>query len=71
MKYKNGGVIKKLRKKENLLVLGMYCLIIAFVLEMAGNGSFLANFISMVFVGIAIFSNAGYLVLTSFEKKKK
>jgi hypothetical protein len=38
---------------------------------MAGNGSFLANFISLLFVGIAIFSNAGYLVLTSSDKKKK
>jgi len=60
-----------MRKKENFLVLGMFCLIIAFVLEMAGNGSFLSNFISLLFVGIAIFSNASYLVLTSSEKKKK
>jgi len=49
----------------------MFCLIIAFVLEMAGNGTFLANFISLLFVGIAIFSNAGYLVLTSLERNKK
>ncbi|MFX0105107.1 MAG: hypothetical protein ACFE75_06425 [Candidatus Hodarchaeota archaeon] len=49
----------------------MFCLIIAFVLEMAGNGSFLANFISLLFVGIAIFSNAGYLVLNFSEKRKK
>lgn len=60
-----------LRKKENLLVLGMFGLIIAFVLEMAGNGNFFVNFISLLFVGIAIFSNAGYLVLTSVQKKKK
>ncbi len=60
-----------MRKKENLLVLGMFCLIIAFVLEMAGNGTFLANFISLLFVGIAIFSNAEYLVLTSLERNKK
>ena len=66
-----GSEIKKLRKKENLLVLGMCCLIIAFVLEMAGNGNFFANFISLLFVGIAIFSNAGYLVLTSLEKNKR
>jgi len=65
------GGIKKLRKKENLLVLGMFCLIIAFVLDMAGNGALLANFLSLIFVGIAIFSNAGYLVLTSFDKNKK
>jgi len=58
------------RKKENLLVLGMFGLIIAFVLEMAGNGNFFANFMSLLFIGVAIFSNAGYLVLTSLEKKK-
>ncbi len=60
-----------MRKKENLLVLGMFCLIIAFVLEMAGNGALIANVMSLLFVGIAIFSNAGYLVLTSLEKYKK
>jgi hypothetical protein len=60
-----------LRKKENFLVLGMFSLIIAFVLEMAGNGNPLVNFISLLFVGIAIYSNATYLVSTSFEKKKK
>ena len=59
-----------MRKKENLLVLGMFGLIIAFVLEMAGNGNFFANFMSLLFIGVAIFSNAGYLVLTSLEKKK-
>ncbi|MFX0038896.1 MAG: hypothetical protein ACFFCY_02520 [Promethearchaeota archaeon] len=60
-----------MRKKENLLVLGMLSLIIAFVLEMAGNGALFANLISLFFVGVAIFSNAGYLVLTSLEKDKK
>ncbi|MFX0002667.1 MAG: hypothetical protein ACFFAA_02215 [Promethearchaeota archaeon] len=71
MNYKKGGEIKKLRKKENLLVLGMVSLIIAFVLEMAGNGALFANLISLLFVGVAIFSNAGYLVLTSLKKDKK
>ncbi|MFW9973593.1 MAG: hypothetical protein ACFFDF_25660 [Candidatus Odinarchaeota archaeon] len=60
-----------MRKKENLLVLGMFCLIIAFVLEMAGSGNLFTNIISLLFVGVAIFSNAGYLVLTSLEKNKK
>ncbi|MFW9880887.1 MAG: hypothetical protein ACFFG0_48115 [Candidatus Thorarchaeota archaeon] len=60
-----------MRRKENLLVLGMFCLIIAFVLEMVGNGAILANFTSLLFVGIAIFSNASYLVLTSIKKNKK
>jgi hypothetical protein len=49
----------------------MISFIIAFVLEMAGNGDLIANFMSLLFVGIAIFSNAGYLVLTSLEKNKK
>jgi hypothetical protein len=49
----------------------MVSLIIAFVLEMAGNGALFANLISLFFVGVAIFSNAGYLVLTSLEKDKK
>jgi hypothetical protein len=52
-------------------VLGMISLIIAFVLNMAGNGALYATLISLLFVGIAIFSNAGYLVLTSLEKNKK
>jgi hypothetical protein len=52
-------------------VLGMISLIIAFVLEMAGNGALFANLMSLLFVGIAIFSNAGYLVLTSFDRNKK
>ncbi|MFX0008182.1 MAG: hypothetical protein ACFFAV_15845 [Candidatus Hermodarchaeota archaeon] len=60
-----------MRKKENLLVLGMISLIIAFVLNMAGNGALFADLISLVFVGVAIFSNAGYLVLTSLERNKK
>ena len=60
-----------MRKKENLLVLGMCCLIIAFVLEMVGDGNLLANFISLIFVGIAIFSNASYLVVATSETKKK
>ncbi|MFX1380379.1 MAG: hypothetical protein ACFFA4_14935 [Promethearchaeota archaeon] len=71
MNYKKGGEIRKLRRKENLLVLGMFSLIIAFVLEMAGNGALFANLLSLAFIGIAIFSNAGYLVLTTLEKGKK
>jgi hypothetical protein len=71
MKIKNGGDIRKLRKNENLLVVGMLSLIIAFVLEMAGNGTLIANLMSLLFVGIAICSNAGYLVITSSKKNKK
>jgi hypothetical protein len=60
----------KLRKKENLLVLGMYSLIIAFVLEMANNASPVANVIILMFLGLAIYSNARYVILTSLENKK-
>jgi hypothetical protein len=49
----------------------MISLIIAFVLNMAGNGALFADLISLAFVGVAIFSNAGYLVLTSLERNKK
>ncbi|MFX1277917.1 MAG: hypothetical protein ACFFA3_00770 [Promethearchaeota archaeon] len=59
-----------MRKKENLLVLGMYFLIIAFVLEMAGNANPVANVVVLLFIGLSIYSNARYVILTSIEKKK-
>lgn len=59
-----------MRKKENFLVLGMYSIIIAFVLEMLGETNILADLLALLFIGIAIVSNASYLVLTSFDKKK-
>jgi len=59
------------KKKENLLVLGMVCLITAFIFEMFGNTSLAFDLLILVFIGIAIFSNAGYIVLTTSEKKKK
>ncbi|MFW9826497.1 MAG: hypothetical protein ACFFEY_02635 [Candidatus Thorarchaeota archaeon] len=59
-----------MRKKENFLVLGMYSIIIAFVLEMLGETNFLADLLALLFIGIAIVSNASYLVLTSYNKKK-
>ncbi|MFX0164875.1 MAG: hypothetical protein ACFE9V_06095 [Candidatus Hodarchaeota archaeon] len=64
------GEIKKLRKKENLLVLGMYSLIIAFVLEMVSKASPVVDLVVLFFIGIAIYSNARYVILTSLEKKK-
>ena len=64
------GEIMKLRKKENLLVLGMYALIIAFALEMADSSSLVAEIIVLLFLGLAIYSNARYVILTSLEKKK-
>lgn len=48
----------------------MYSIIIAFVLEMLGETNFLADLLALLFIGIAIVSNASYLVLTSYNKKK-
>ena len=59
------------KKKENLLVLGMFCLITAFIFEMFGNGNMFLDVISLLFIGIAIVSNAKYLVLSTIDKKKK
>jgi hypothetical protein len=63
--------IKMVKKKENLLVLGMLCLISAFIFEMFGNASVIFDIVILVFIGIAIFSNAGYIVLATSEKKKR
>ncbi|MBY8987928.1 MAG: hypothetical protein KGD61_05695 [Candidatus Lokiarchaeota archaeon] len=59
------------KKKENLLVLGMFCLITAFIFEMFGNANLVLDVVILTFIGFAIFSNAGYLVLATTEKKKK
>ncbi len=48
----------------------MYSIIIAFVLEMLGETNILADLLALLFIGIAIVSNASYLVLTSYNKKK-
>ena len=63
--------IKMVKKKENLLVLGMFCLITAFIFEMFGNANLVLDVVILTFIGFAIFSNAGYLVLATTEKKKK
>jgi len=63
--------IKMVKKKENLLVLGMFCLISAFIFEMFGNANLVLDVVILAFIGIAIFSNARYLVLTTTEQKKK
>ncbi|MFX1374656.1 MAG: hypothetical protein ACFFA0_02485 [Promethearchaeota archaeon] len=60
-----------MRKKENLLVLGMYSLIIAFVLQMANNASPMVDFVVLLFIGLAIYSNARYVILTSLDSKKR
>jgi len=59
------------KKKENLLVLGMLCLITAFIFEMFGNANVVLDVVILVIIGIAIFSNAGYVVLATSDKKKK
>ena len=59
------------KKEENLLVLGMFCLIAAFIFNMFGNANIILDVISLLFIGIAIFSNAKYLVLSTIDKKKK
>jgi len=63
--------IKIVKKKENLLVLGMLCLITAFIFEMFGNANVVLDVVILVFIGIAIFSNARYIVLATSEQKKK
>ncbi len=59
------------KKKENLLVLGMFCLITAFIFEMFGNANIILDVISLLFIGAEIFSNAKYLVMSTIDKKKK
>jgi hypothetical protein len=59
------------KKKENLLALGMTCLIIAFLFDMFGDSNIILDMVILLFVGIALFANAGYLVMTTSEKKKK
>jgi hypothetical protein len=59
------------KKKENLLVLGMFSLIIAIILGRIGEANLIIDLVMFLFIGIAIFSNAEYLVLVSLEKKKK
>ena len=59
------------KKKENLLVLGMICLITAFIFEMFGNANLALDVVILAFIGIAIFSNARYLVIANTEKKRK
>jgi hypothetical protein len=63
--------IKMVKKKENLLVLGMISLITAFIFEMFGNTSLVLDVVILAFIAIAIFSNAGYLLLGTTDQKKK
>jgi len=67
-KRREGAMVKK---KENLLILGMYCLIVAFTIQILGDANILIDFASLFFILIAIFANAIYLVEVSSVKKKK
>ena len=60
-----------IKKKENVLALGMYCLIIAITIQILGDGIILIDFASLFFILIAIFSIAIYVVNTSSIKNKK
>jgi len=59
------------KKKENLLALGMLCLIMALLFDMFGNPNVILDMVILIFVSIALFSNAGYLVMATSEKNKK
>ena len=59
------------KKKENLLVLGLISLCIALTLETLGNHNIMLSFIIIIFIGITIFSSANYIVINSLENKKK
>jgi uncharacterized membrane protein YjjP (DUF1212 family) len=59
------------KRRENLLAAGMFCLVIAILFNILGNTHILLNFVILFFLGLTIFFNAKYLVLTSLEKKKK
>ena len=59
------------KKKERLLAFGMFCLIIAFAIEILGNEQLIINFFALGFILIAMLTNAIYLVEISLDKKKK
>lgn len=59
------------KRKENFLVLGMLCLIIAFIINMAAITNIYVTIVILSFIGISIYANAKYIVLNSLEKKKK
>jgi hypothetical protein len=49
----------------------MYCLIVAFTIQILGDANILIDFASLFFILMAIFANAIYLVEVSSIKKKK
>jgi hypothetical protein len=59
------------KKKEKLLAFGMFCLIIAFTIEILGNEQLIINIFALSFILMALFTNAIYIVEVSSDKKKK
>ena len=59
------------KKRENLLAAGMLCLVIAILFNILGNAQMFLNLVELTFLGLTIFFNAKYIVLSSLEKKKK
>jgi hypothetical protein len=59
------------KKKEKLLAFGMFCLIIAFAIEILGNEHLIINLFALGFILMALFTNAMYVVEISLDKKKK
>jgi len=60
-----------IKKKEKLLAFGMFCLIIAFTIEILGNEQLIINIFALGFILMALFTNAIYIVEISSDKKKK
>ena len=59
------------KRKENFLAAGMFCLVIALLFNIFGNAHILLNLVILLFLGLTIFFNAKYIVLSSLEKKNK
>jgi hypothetical protein len=60
-----------LKKKEYLLALGIVCWIIAFLFYTFGISNIIRDIVLFLFLGLALFSCAVYLVMATFVKKKK
>ena len=59
------------KKKEKLLAFGMFCLIIAFAIEILGNEQIIINLFALGLILMALFMNAIYVVEISLDKKKR
>ena len=59
------------KKKENLLAFGMFCLIIAFAIEILGNEQAIIKFFALSFIFMSLITNAIYIVESTSDKRKK